>query len=170
MTGFPIVAISFVLNLMAFLFVVCSVLLILIVLIQKGKGGGLSSAFGGGMASGLLGSKTGDFLTWVTIVFVGVMLTLAVVLAKYYKPLPTTIPGASTSTTAPPQETPATTPSQETAPAATGQESNDNNSVTLPSGASSTAVPAIPAPAESTTSAGESTSTNQSSDVNQIGN
>ena len=47
---------------------------------------GLSGAFGGGMAGGLLGSKTGDFLTWVTIVMVGVFLTLAVVLAKWYKP------------------------------------------------------------------------------------
>jgi preprotein translocase subunit SecG len=38
------------------------------------------------MASGILGSKTGDFLTWVTIVLVGVFLTLAVVMAKFYKP------------------------------------------------------------------------------------
>jgi preprotein translocase subunit SecG len=60
--------------------------LILIILVQKGKGGGLSGAFGGGMASGILGSKTGDFLTWVTIVLVGVFLTLAVVMAKKYRP------------------------------------------------------------------------------------
>ena len=70
----------------AVLFVICAVSLILIILVQKGKGGGLSGAFGGGMASGILGSKTGDFLTWVTIVLVGVFLTLAVVMAKYYKP------------------------------------------------------------------------------------
>jgi preprotein translocase subunit SecG len=38
------------------------------------------------MASGILGSKTGDFLTWVTIVLVGVFLTLAVVMAKFYRP------------------------------------------------------------------------------------
>ena len=95
MNGFPILGIGIFWNLVAFLFIACCILLILIVLIQKGKGGGLSSAFGGGMASGILGSKTGDFLTWVTIVFVGIMLTLAVVLAKYYKPAPTGIPGAS---------------------------------------------------------------------------
>jgi len=58
----------------------------MIILIQKGRGGGLSSAFGGGMASGILGSKTGDFLTWVTIILVGIFLSLAVVMAKYYKP------------------------------------------------------------------------------------
>ena len=39
------------------------------------------------MAGNLLGSKTGDFLTWVTIVMVGVFLTLAVVMAKWYRPI-----------------------------------------------------------------------------------
>jgi preprotein translocase subunit SecG len=60
--------------------------LVLVVLIQKGRGGGLSGAFGGGMGSSLLGSKTGDFLTWVTIGLVVIFLTLAVVMAKYLKP------------------------------------------------------------------------------------
>jgi preprotein translocase subunit SecG len=86
MSVFPMLAVSFILNVVAVLFVICCVALILIILIQKGRGGGLSAAFGGGMAGGILGSKTGDFLTWVTIVLVGVFLTLAVVLAKFYKP------------------------------------------------------------------------------------
>ena len=93
MTGFPILlAVGFLLNLTAILFVISCIVLILIVLIQKGKGGGLSSAFGGGMASGILGSKTGDFLTWVTIVTVGIMLTLATLLGMYYKPSPGAAP------------------------------------------------------------------------------
>jgi preprotein translocase subunit SecG len=80
------------------LFVICCLALILIILIQKGRGGGLSSAFGGGGGGGLLGSKTGDFLTWVTIVLVGIFLGLAVFLAKYYKPAPDpSAPGTSTS-------------------------------------------------------------------------
>lgn len=74
------------------LFVICCLVLILTILVQKGRGGGLSSAFGGGGGGGLLGSKTGDFLTWVTIVLVGVFLSLAVVLAKYYKPPPASAP------------------------------------------------------------------------------
>jgi len=65
------------------------VILILVVLLQRGRGGGLSAAFGGGMAGGLLGSKTGDVLTWVTIAVVGVFLTLGVVLAKWYRPTAT---------------------------------------------------------------------------------
>jgi preprotein translocase subunit SecG len=70
----------------AVLFVIVSVVLILVILVQKGRGGGLSGAFGGGMASGLLGSKTGDFLTWVTIGLVTVFLGLAILMARYYRP------------------------------------------------------------------------------------
>lgn len=86
MTVFPVLAVSFFMTIVAIIFVVVAVVLILTVLIQKGRGGGLGAAFGGGLASGILGSKTGDFLTWVTIAMVGVFLTLAVVMAKFYKP------------------------------------------------------------------------------------
>lgn len=89
MISFPVLAISLVgliLKFMAFLFGLTCLVLILLILIQKGKGGGLSAAFGGGMASGLLGSKTGDFLTWVTIVLVGIFLGLGVLMAKFYRP------------------------------------------------------------------------------------
>jgi preprotein translocase subunit SecG len=86
MTVFPLLAVSFIMKIVAGLFLISAVALILIILVQKGRGGGLSAAFGGGVASGILGSKTGDFLTWVTIVLVGVFLTLAVVMAKFYKP------------------------------------------------------------------------------------
>ncbi len=89
MVVFPLLAVGFIMKVVAVLFVICCVSLVLMVLIQKGRGGGLSAAFGGGMASGILGSKTGDFLTWVTIVLVVVFLTLAVVMAKFYKEQPT---------------------------------------------------------------------------------
>lgn len=89
MIEFPLLAVSFIMNVVAVLFVICCVALILIILVQKGRGGGLSAAFGGGSAGGLLGTKTGDFLTWVTIVLVGVFLMLAVVMAKFYKEEPT---------------------------------------------------------------------------------
>lgn len=86
MTVFPLLAVSFFMNIVAALFIACAVMLVLIILIQKGRGGGLGAAFGGGLAGGILGSKTGDFLTWVTIAMVGVFLMLAVVMAKFYKP------------------------------------------------------------------------------------
>lgn len=102
MAVFPFLAVSFIMKVFAVLFIICSVALILVVLIQKGRGGGLSGAFGGAMASGILGSKTGDFLTWVTIILVGVFLTIAVVMAKYYKPPEV---GSGFGTVQPPQAT-----------------------------------------------------------------
>ena len=73
-------------KLVAVLFVLVAIVLILVILVQKGRGGGLSAAFGGGAGGGLLGSKTGDFLTWVTIILVAVFLFLAVVMNKFYRP------------------------------------------------------------------------------------
>jgi len=84
MTVYPLLAAGFLMTVVAVIWFICALALILIILIQKGKGGGLSAAFGGGMASGILGSKTGDFLTWVTIVLVGIFLVLAVVMAKFW--------------------------------------------------------------------------------------
>jgi preprotein translocase subunit SecG len=86
MTVFLLLEVSFIMKVVSVLFILSAVALVLIILIQKGRGGGLSSAFGGGGAGGLLGSKTGDFLTWVTIGFVGAFLLLAVLMAKYYRP------------------------------------------------------------------------------------
>jgi preprotein translocase subunit SecG len=86
MTVLPILAVGILMKLVAVLFVLVAVVLVLVILIQKGRGGGLTAAFGGGMAGGLLGSKTGDFLTWVTIVLVAVFLFLAVLMNKFYRP------------------------------------------------------------------------------------
>jgi preprotein translocase subunit SecG len=86
MMVFPVLAVSFIMKIVAAIFIFSAAALILVILIQKGKGGGLSGAFGGGMAAGLLGSKTGDFLTWVTISLVGIFLALAVLMTKFYKP------------------------------------------------------------------------------------
>jgi preprotein translocase subunit SecG len=87
MVVFSMLAMSFIMNVIAVLFIVCAVVLILIILIQKGKGGGLSGALAGGAVSGLLGSKSKEPLTWITIALVGVFLTLAIVMAKFYKPV-----------------------------------------------------------------------------------
>jgi preprotein translocase subunit SecG len=122
MTVFPLLAVGFLMRVVAVLFIICCVSLILIILIQKGRGGGLSGAFGGAAASGILGSKTGDFLTWVTIVLVGVFLTLAVVMAKFYKPEVSEF-GEGTPVR---QEMP-TNPGQPSVPAGTGQTTSEAN-------------------------------------------
>ena len=53
----PVLAAGFIMSILAAIFVIGSVVLILVVLIQKGKGGGLSGAFAGGMASGILAAR-----------------------------------------------------------------------------------------------------------------
>src|SRR3954464_8945050 len=62
------------------LFVIVCLFLILLILIQKGRGGGLASAFGGAGGNTAFGSKTGDVLTWATSVVFGVFLVLAITL------------------------------------------------------------------------------------------
>lgn len=62
------------------LFIIVAVFLILLILIQKGRGGGLASAFGGAGGNTAFGSKTGDVLTWATSIIFGIFLVLAVAL------------------------------------------------------------------------------------------
>ncbi|MCC6581576.1 MAG: preprotein translocase subunit SecG [Phycisphaeraceae bacterium] len=64
----PTLAVWYV-SLMAVLFVVVCAFMILLVLIQKSRGGGLAGAFGGAASSAqaAFGAKTGDVLTWVTV-------------------------------------------------------------------------------------------------------
>ncbi len=128
MTLLPLLAVGILMKFVAVLFVMVSVVLILVILIQKGRGGGLSGAFGGGMASGLLGSKTGDFLTWVTIGLVAVFLGLAVLMAKFFRPsvsgfgveapAASTQPAETTSQPAPVTTTQTAAPTEQPVPAA----------------------------------------------------
>jgi len=94
----PVLAAGFVMSILATIFVIGSVVLILVVLIQKGKGGGLSGAFAGGMASGILGSKTGDVLTWITISVASLFIIVALVLDRWWRP---SMSGPASRTAAP---------------------------------------------------------------------
>ena len=62
------------------IFIFVCVILILVVLIQKGRGGGLSSAFGGSGGNTAFGAKTGDVLTWATSIIFALFVILAAVL------------------------------------------------------------------------------------------
>jgi preprotein translocase subunit SecG len=105
MTGFVLAAVPFVMKIVMAFWVLAALILVLIVLIQKGKGGGLSSAFGG-IGSSLLGTKTGDFLTWVTICIVAVWLLLSVVAVKWFKPRASEYLQSGQPLSAPAQTTP----------------------------------------------------------------
>ena len=53
--------------------------LVLLVLIQRGKGGGLAGAFGGMGGSSAFGSRAGDLFTRITIIVAGVWLLIAMI-------------------------------------------------------------------------------------------
>lgn len=75
---------GFLTGLLTVLFVVVCILLILCILLQKGKGGGLGAAFGG--ASSTFGTKTGDIFTGITIVLTAVFLLSAIFMGFLYRP------------------------------------------------------------------------------------
>src|SRR5262249_11272104 len=70
---------SYLLNL---ILLVTGVLLILIVLIQRGKGGGLAGAFGGLGGSSAFGSRAGDTFTKITIGVAAFWILLTMVQVK----------------------------------------------------------------------------------------
>lgn len=75
--------------LLAILFVAVCLFMMLVILIQKPRGGGLSGAFGGagGSAQAAFGAKTGDVLTWFTVICFTAFLLLAVGLTWSIKPV-----------------------------------------------------------------------------------
>ena len=95
----PILAVGWGQFLVAFLFVVVCILLILIILLQKGRGGGLSGAFGGVGGHSAFGAKTGDVFTWITVGLTFFFILIAVIGNWVYRP-PTTVTPTVTATPA----------------------------------------------------------------------
>ncbi len=79
----------------ATLFILVCILTMLIVLIQKGRGGGLSGAFGGVGGHSAFGAKTGDVFTWITVGLATCFLLLAVLLNFVFVKLPSTVGNAT---------------------------------------------------------------------------
>jgi len=63
-----------------------SLFLILLVLIQRGKGGGLAGAFGGAGGSSAFGSRAGDTFTRITIYAAAVWLLLIMFIINRAQP------------------------------------------------------------------------------------
>jgi preprotein translocase subunit SecG len=68
------------------LFVLVCICLIGVILLQKGRGGGLSGAFGGAGGHTAFGTRTGDMFTWVTVVLMGLFILFASLAVLRYRP------------------------------------------------------------------------------------
>ncbi len=74
------------LSLLTLLLFFVSSWLIFLILIQRGKGGGLAAAFGGGGGDSAFGAKAGDAFTKITVVSALVWITLCMVTIARYNP------------------------------------------------------------------------------------
>ena len=94
-------------TLLTILFLVVSVCLVLIILVQRPQGGGLAQAFGGGGGGTdtAFGGRTGDALTYATVTAFGLYLVLAIALniidLKLQKGMKEEKPAAEQAATAP---------------------------------------------------------------------
>src|SRR3954467_13328394 len=80
------------------------VFMVMVVLVQRGRGGGLSGAFGsGGGSSSAFGTKTGDVFTTITVVAFVVFMLMSIWLSFRYKnaSMPVVVSPASVAATAP---------------------------------------------------------------------
>jgi len=80
-----VLAASFFSHVLNFVIVGLGLLMILTILIQRGKGGGLIGAFGGAGGSSPFGSKAGDTFTRITITMAGIWVLLIMVHIKVAK-------------------------------------------------------------------------------------
>ncbi len=116
---------SFLASVLMFLLLITAIFLIVLVLIQRGKGGGLAGAFGGMGGQSAFGTKAGDTFTKITIGvatfwIVLCVITVAVLGVGGSGPLNTELGGANNAkpTATAPASTDKPAPKAEQAPAA----------------------------------------------------
>jgi preprotein translocase subunit SecG len=81
-----VIGISWLAQVLNLLVVIVALFLMLIVLIQRGKGGGLAGAFGGPGGSSPFGSRAGDAFTRITITVAAIWVLLIMIQVKVIKP------------------------------------------------------------------------------------
>nr|WP_303652438.1 preprotein translocase subunit SecG [Paludisphaera mucosa] len=123
--------------------VLLSLFLICLVLIQRGKGGGLAGAFGGAGGSSAFGTKAGDTFTRITIVAASIWILMTMLLVI----LTSSQQGSSLFDDAATSRTRDLTNKSAVPPAAAPVDAGGATTTTTP-GASPVAAPAPTAPAE----------------------
>jgi len=139
-----------------------SIFLILVILVQRGRGGGLTGALGGMGGQSAFGTKAGDLFTRITIVVAAIWVLLSMASIKVLaqrtpfestrgRPVPAApAPGTTPKIPAAPKGTTpeATTPANTTPPAATTPPATTPPASTPPASAppASTAPPASSSP------------------------
>lgn len=71
-----------------FLMIIAAIFLILLVLVQRGRGGGLAGVLGGAGGSSAFGAKAGDVFTKITIVTATIWIILCAVALAWYSSNP----------------------------------------------------------------------------------
>ena len=79
---------NFGLFVMEILLFMCSLFLMALVLVQRGKGGGLTGALGGRGGQSAFGSKAGDAFTKITIVTASILIFLCMMTIALFNPPP----------------------------------------------------------------------------------
>ncbi|MHC4674979.1 MAG: preprotein translocase subunit SecG [Planctomycetota bacterium] len=72
-------AVTFFQAFISVLFILICVFLMIVILLQKGRGGGLSGAFGGVGGHSAFGAKTGDVFTWITVALTFLFVLVAII-------------------------------------------------------------------------------------------
>jgi len=145
-------------TLLAIVLVFTAIFLIFLILIQRGKGGGLAGAFGGMGGQSAFGTKAGDKIMWVTVYVAAFWIIMCVISVRVMSAHTEMFTGAGFE-----GQQPGTTNGKVTAPAekndgkATGVPAADSNKATETGKASDTAAPAASAPAATDSSAATTT-------------
>ncbi|WP_435016918.1 preprotein translocase subunit SecG [Tundrisphaera sp. TA3] len=121
------------------LLVLTSLFLICLILIQRGKGGGLAGAFGGAGGSSAFGTKAGDVFTRITMITAGIWISLSMLLVVLSNQRTSAfIPASGTETKSP------FTPSKDGAAKTEGATDKAASLEPAPANAPAAAAPAAP--------------------------
>ena len=135
-------------------------ILMLVVLIQRGRGSGLAGAFGGAGGSSAFGAKTGDILTWITVVLAAFFIMVTSVANHAFDQSPQAM--ATPVATGVPAPTGSTTPTTGNLPeGAIPFTASSDGTITLPPPGGLPVVPVEvpPAGTEGDAATGETTTT-----------